>query len=58
MTNLIYDDDDLLNSFLQSVDKPSEISKEDKKGEFLKCEYNREGDSYRYVVYDNLIIIY
>ena len=42
ITNLIYDDDDLLNSFLQSVDKPSEISKEDKLGEFLKNESHFE----------------
>jgi hypothetical protein len=45
MTNLIYEDDDLLNCFLQKIDSPLVISKED--GEFIKCEYNRDGDSYR-----------
>ena len=47
ITTLIYEDDELLNNFLQKIDQPSEISGEDKLGEFLKCEYNREGDSYR-----------
>lgn len=47
ITTLIYEDDDLLNNFLQKIDQPSEVSREDKLGEFLKCEYNREGDSYR-----------
>lgn len=51
ISNLIYENDDLLNEFLQSIDKPSEVSKEDKLGEYLKCEYNREGDSYRYNYY-------
>ena len=45
ISNLIYDDDDLLNEFLQKVDVRTEVSKEE--GDFLKCEYNREGDSYR-----------
>lgn len=47
LTTIVYEDDDLLNDFLQKIDQPSEISKEDKNGDFLICEYNREGDSYR-----------
>lgn len=47
LSNLIYDEDDLLNEFLQKVDSPAEICEEDSLGAFLKCEYNREGDSYR-----------
>lgn len=45
ISNLIYEDDDLLNEFLQKVDSRIEVSEDD--GEFLKCEYNRDGDSYR-----------
>jgi capping protein beta len=45
ITNLIYEDDDLLNEFLQKVDNRIEICKKD--GEFLRCEHNRDGDSYR-----------
>lgn len=47
ITNLIYDDDELLNEFLQKIDQPAEICKLDKNGEFLTCEFNRDGDSYR-----------
>jgi len=45
ISNLIYEEDDLLNEFLQKVDNRIEISNED--GQFIKCEYNRDGDSYR-----------
>jgi len=45
VSNLIYEDDDLLNEFLQKVDNRIEISEED--GVFIKCEHNRDGDSYR-----------
>ena len=45
ISNLIYDEDELLNEFLQKVDIRTEVCHED--GDFLKCEYNREGDSYR-----------
>lgn len=45
ITNLIYEDDDLLNEFTQKIDHISEISNED--GTFLKTEHNRDGDSYR-----------
>lgn len=47
ITSLIYEDDDLLNEFLQKIDQPSEAEHESIYGEFLKCEYNRDGDSYR-----------
>lgn len=47
LTSLVYENDELLNEFLQKIDQPSEISKEDIKGEFLTCEYNRDGDYYR-----------
>lgn len=46
LTNVLYEDDDALNEFLQKIDQPSEIMKE-KSGEYLACEYNRDGDSYR-----------
>lgn len=46
ISNIIYEDDDLLNEFLQKVDSRTEISREDATG-FIKCEYNRDGDSYR-----------
>jgi capping protein beta len=45
ISNLIYEEDELLNEFLQKVDGRTEICAED--GEFLKCEFNRDGDSYR-----------
>jgi hypothetical protein len=51
ISNLIFEDDDLYNEFSQKVDHPCEICKDDNLGEFLKCEFNRDGDSYRYVVY-------
>jgi capping protein beta len=47
ITNLIYDEDEVLNAFLQKIDNPLLICKDDILGEFIKCEYNREGDSYR-----------
>ncbi|MCQ2818060.1 MAG: F-actin-capping protein subunit beta [archaeon] len=47
ISNAIYDYDDLLNEFLQKVDNRTTVSKEDPKGDFIKCEQNREGDSYR-----------
>lgn len=46
ISNLIYEDDDLLNEFLQKVDNRVELNKEEKDS-FLNCEYNRDGDSYR-----------
>lgn len=47
VSNLIYEEDDLLNEFLQKVDNRAEVCRDDKLGEFLMCEYNREEDSYR-----------
>ena len=45
ISNLIYEDDEIFNAFIQKVDKPSNINVEHN---FLMCEYNRDGDSYRY----------
>lgn len=47
ISTAIYDYDDLLNEFLQKVDSRTYVSNDDPKGEFIKCEQNREGDSYR-----------
>jgi capping protein beta len=47
ISNLIYEEDDLLNAFLQKIENPIVISSDDSLGEFIKCEYNRDGDSYR-----------
>ena len=47
ITNLIYEEDDLLNEFLQKIDQPAEFNDKDIKGKFLNCEFNRDGDSYR-----------
>lgn len=48
ITNLIYEEDEVLNAFLQKVDNPLKVCKDDILGEFIICEYNRDGDSYRY----------
>ncbi len=45
ISSVVYDDDDVLDSFLQKVDQPLEICKETK--DFICCEYNRDGDSFR-----------
>lgn len=47
ISNIIYDDDELLNAFLQKIDTPISVCSDDIHGDFLKCEYNRDGDSYR-----------
>ena len=47
ISSVIYEQDDILNEFLQKVDIRTEISREDPKGDFIKCEQNRDGDSYR-----------
>jgi len=47
ISNLVFEDDELFNEFSQKVDHPAEVCKEDIQGEFLKCEFNRDGDSYR-----------
>lgn len=52
ISNIIYDEDELLNAFLQKVDTPTTICTYDIQGGFLKCEYNRDGDSYRYFIFN------
>ena len=47
ISSLIYEEDETLNAFLQKVDTPALVCSDDVQGEFLKSEYNREGDSYR-----------
>jgi len=47
ITNLIYEDDDLLNEFSQKIDHINQVSDDTTNGRFLKTEYNRDGDSYR-----------
>ena len=47
ISSVIYENDDLLNEFLQKVDNRTKICKDDPKGEFIICEQNRDGDSYR-----------
>jgi len=46
ISSLVYNDDDVLDSFLQKVDQPLIINTQN--GNFICCEYNREGDSYRF----------
>lgn len=45
ISTLIYNEDEVLENFLQKVDQPLIIRPED--GRFVCCEYNRDGDSYR-----------
>lgn len=47
ISSIIYEQDDLLNEFLQKIDDRLTISNQDPKGAFIKCEYNRDKDSYR-----------
>ena len=47
ISSVIYENDDLLNEFLQKVDNRTKVCKDDVKGEFIMCEQNRDGDSYR-----------
>jgi capping protein beta len=47
ISSVIYDNDDLLNEFLQKVDNRTKVCMDDPKGEFIMCEQNRDGDSYR-----------
>ena len=46
ISSLIYNEDETLDSFLQKVDQPL-LTNLQKKGGFICCEYNRDGDSYR-----------
>lgn len=45
ISSLVYNDDQVLDAFLQKADQPLEISKE--KPYYICSEYNRDGDSYR-----------
>lgn len=47
ISSAIYDNDDLLNEFLQKVDNRIKVCNDDPKGPFIMCEQNRDGDSYR-----------
>lgn len=47
ISSLIYSNDDLLNEFVQKVDNRTSICNDDPDGPFIKCEQNRDGDSYR-----------
>lgn len=47
ISSAIYENDDLLNEFLQKVDSRMKVCTEDLKGNFIQCEQNRDGDSYR-----------
>ena len=53
ISSVIYDNDDLLNEFLQKVDNRTKVCKEDPKGEFIMCEQNRDGDNYRSPISNN-----
>lgn len=42
---------DLCEDLLSSVDQPLKVAKDKATGrDYLLCDYNRDGDSYRYVV--------
>lgn len=47
ISSLIYSNDDLLNEFVQKADNRTSICNDDQAGPFIKCEQNRDGDSYR-----------
>lgn len=47
VSNIIYDEDELLLTFLQKIDNPLQVCTDDIQGEFIKSEFNRDGDSYR-----------
>ena len=47
ISSVIYENDDLLNEFLQKVDNRIKICKDDPQGDFIICEQNRDGDNYR-----------
>lgn len=41
----------LCEDLLSSVDQPLKIAKDKKSGkDYLLCDYNRDGDSYRYII--------
>lgn len=42
----------LCEDLLSSVDQPLKIAKDKESGkDYLLCDYNRDGDSYRYIIY-------
>jgi len=44
----LIDDEDLRDDVQVKTDQPLDVGMDDKEGkEFLKCEYNKDGDSYR-----------
>jgi capping protein beta len=47
ISSLIYEDDENLSTFTQKVEVPTTICTEDIQGDFLCCEFNRDGDSHR-----------
>lgn len=47
LTTVIYNNDDLLNECIQKIDNRSTIGTDDSNKDFIKCEQNRDGDSYR-----------
>ncbi len=47
ISELIYEDDENLSIFTQKAEVPSTICRDDPRGAFLCCEFNRDGDSYR-----------
>ncbi|TIB95413.1 subunits of heterodimeric actin filament capping protein Capz [Wallemia mellicola] len=47
LSELVSDDLDTQDEFLGSVDKPLEIRTDSSNREYLICDYNRDGDSYR-----------
>lgn len=47
ISSAIYDNDDLLNEFLQKVDNRTKVFKDDPAGPYIMCEQNRDGDCYR-----------
>lgn len=50
----------LCEDLLSSVDQPLKIARDKETGkDYLLCDYNRDGDSYRYILYkyEHLILI-
>lgn len=50
----------LCEDLLSSVDQPLKIIRDKQVGkDFLLCDYNRDGDSYRYInIYDNILYFF
>ena len=45
ISTVVYENDDLLNEFLQKVDNRTQICTDDPKGGCIRCEQNRNGES-------------